>query len=178
MSKSNGQLRRLDKPPLRQVRCRQVLVQAALVIMHCDRQHDHRSWPDDRREQWLLLPRLLPSSGAVQCNGAVAISGRRPESKCFKLACMQCKWLCKCSIYRWDRDLPQAYGRDGGRLDRGGPKVFPSSKASEVMMWCAQTLLSTLGKSKRSAFHRGDRTCGCRVTAFQSETIAKVGVYQ
>ena len=52
-----------------------------------------------------------------------------------------------------DRDLPSAYGSDGGRLDRGGPKVFPSSKASKVMMWCGQTLLLTLGKSKRSAFH-------------------------
>ena len=32
-----------------------------------------------------------------------------------------------------DRDLPQAYGRAGGRLDRTRPGCF--FQASEVMMW-------------------------------------------
>ena len=100
-------------------------LQAALVIMYCDRQltgHDQTTVENNGYCSRAFCRVQVQCSAMEQS----LIYVRRPASKCFKLACMQCSRL------PIDHNLPQAYGRAGVDWTAAGRKCF--LQASEVMM--------------------------------------------
>ena len=110
------------------------------------------NWPAMTRRPSRTMAIVLAPSAEFRCSAVRWSSpwstfvGRNRSVSSWPAIYMQCSKLLI------DRDLPQAYGRAGGRLDCGRPKVFPSSKRSHDVMW-PNLVLDPWQVQAGSAFH-------------------------